>query len=97
MKYIFHPEAEVELNEAVDYYDVCEEGLGLRFAREIHVTIENICKFPYAWTILSQNTRRCLLRRFPYGVIYQCKDDHIIIIAIMQLNKKPDYWHNRPA
>ncbi|EKD90013.1 MAG: hypothetical protein ACD_32C00090G0002, partial [uncultured bacterium] len=44
---------------------------------------------------LSKNTRRCILFRFPYGVIYQILKDKIIIIAIMQLNKKPMYWKNR--
>jgi plasmid stabilization system protein ParE len=95
MKYRFHPAAETELNEAVDYYDACQEGLGLEFAREIHATIENIYEFPLAWTPLSQNTRRCLLRRFPYGVVYQFKGAEIIIIAIMQLNRRPDYWRKR--
>ena len=95
MKYRFHPEAETELNEAVDYYDACQEGLGLEFAREIHATIDSICQFPLAWTPLSQNTRRCLLRRFPYGVVYQSKGREIIIMAIMQLNRKPDYWRKR--
>jgi hypothetical protein len=33
MKYRFHPDAEAELHEAVDYYDACEEGLGLEFAK----------------------------------------------------------------
>lgn len=97
MKYRFHPEAETELNEAVDYYEACQDGLGFEFAREIHATVDNICEFPHAWTPLSQNTRRCLIRRFPYGVVYQGKGREIIIIAIMQLNKKPDYWHNRQA
>jgi plasmid stabilization system protein ParE len=97
MKYRFHPEAESELNEAVDYYDACQEGLGLEFAREIHATIENIREFPLAWTPLSQNTRRCLVSRFPYGVVYQPKGDEIVIIAIMQLNRKPDYWSERKA
>jgi plasmid stabilization system protein ParE len=95
MKYRFHPEAEAELNDAVDYYDACQEGLGLEFAREVHATIENICDFPLAWTPLSPNTRRCLLRRFPYGVVYQLKIGEIVIIAIMQLNRKPDYWRKR--
>ena len=95
MKYRFHPEAEAELNDAVDYYDACQEGLGLEFAREVHSAIENICDFPLAWAPLSQNTRRCLLRRFPYGVVYQLKAGEIVIIAIMQLNRKPDYWRKR--
>jgi len=28
MKYRFHPEAEAELNDAVDYYDACKRVLG---------------------------------------------------------------------
>ena len=46
MKYRFHPKAEAELNEAVDYYEACQEGLGLELAREVHATIDNICEFP---------------------------------------------------
>jgi len=61
MRYRFHPEAEAELNDAVDYYDECREGLGLEFAKEVYVAIESICRFPFAWTPLSQNTRRRLL------------------------------------
>jgi hypothetical protein len=71
MKYRFHPEAEAELNEAVDYYNKCQKGLGLEFAREVYSAIENIGDFPVAWTPLSQNTRRFLLKRFPYGVVYE--------------------------
>ena len=97
MKYQFHPEAEVELNEAVDYYDRCQRGLGLEFAKEVYTTIETICSFPLAWTPLSKNTRRCQTKRFPFGVIYQIKGKEIIIVAIMQLNRKPEYWKKRKA
>ena len=95
MNYHFHPEAEAELNDAVDYYNGCQDGLGLEFAKEVDRTIQNIRYFPHAWSPLSKNTRRCLTKRFPYGVIYQTKNDEIIIIAVMQLNKKPGYWKKR--
>jgi hypothetical protein len=95
MNYLFHPEAEAELNEAVDYYEGRQKGLGLAFAKEVDLTIQNICYFPHAWSPLSKNTRRCLTKRFPYGVIYQTKNDEIIIIAVMQLNRKPGYWKKR--
>ncbi len=62
MKYRFHPGAEAELNDAVDYYDECQEGLGLEFAREVYAAIESICEFPLAWASLSKNTRRRLLK-----------------------------------
>jgi len=95
MNFSFHPEAENELNEAIDYYNDRQEELGLEFAKEIYLSIENILSFPKAWTTISKNTRRYVLNRFPYGVIYQTKKDEIIIIAIMQLNKKPRYWRKR--
>jgi len=34
MNYSFHPMAERELNEAIDYYNECQNGLGLEFAKE---------------------------------------------------------------
>ncbi len=95
MKYIFHPEAEEELNLAVDYYNQCQANLGWDFSKEVYTAIQNILAFPEAWASLSKNTRRCLVNRFPFGVIYQNKDNKILIVAIMQLNRKPGYWHNR--
>jgi len=66
MKYSFHPSAKNEFNEAIDYYDDCQAGLGKEFAKEIFSAIQRILQFPKAWSRLSENTRRCLPRRFPY-------------------------------
>ena len=95
MTFSFHPAAEQELNDAVDYYNGCRNGLGLQFAKEIYAAIRNILMFPRAWIPLSQNTRRYLVNRFPYGVIYQIEDEQIVIIAVMHLNRKPGYWEDR--
>ncbi len=95
MKILFHFEAEKEFLDAINYYNERSKGLGLEFAKEVYSTIERIKAFPNAWSKLSKNTRRCLLNRFPYGIVYSIKDDEIIILAVMQLNRKPDYWKNR--
>ncbi|MFQ5583778.1 MAG: type II toxin-antitoxin system RelE/ParE family toxin [Calditrichia bacterium] len=95
MKVSFHPDARREFFEAIDYYEECQGGLGLEFAEEISSAINRIIYFPGAWAKMSKNTRRCLVNRFPYGVIYQLDKEEINIIAIMQLNKKPGYWKRR--
>ena len=95
MKYSFHPDAEKELNEAIAYYNECQNGLGLEFAKELYLSIQNILSFPHAWAPLSANTRRCLTNRFPYGVIYQIADEEVFIIAVMHLNREPNYWKKR--
>jgi len=97
MNYYFHPEAKKEFLEAVDYYESCSEGLGLEFSNDIYATIQRIVNYPYAWSEFSERSRRCLAKRFPFGVIYQVLEDsnEIMIIAVMQLNRKPGYWKRR--
>ena len=92
MKYSFHPEAEAELNHAIDYYEAYRLSLGQEFANEIFQTIQRIMDFPNAWQSLDKEARRCLTNRFPFGIIYFQREDEIVILAIMQLNKKPNYW-----
>jgi len=45
MKYIFHPEAEEELNLAVDYYNQCQANLGWDLSREVYTAIQNVLAF----------------------------------------------------
>ncbi len=95
MTFAFHPAASQELNEAVDYYEGCEAGLGYQFLEEVYAAITRILAYPTAWPALSRRTRRCLTGRFPYCVIYQLGEDQVRIIAITHLHRRPDYWGNR--
>jgi hypothetical protein len=49
MKISFHPDVRGEFFEAIDYYEECQQGLGLEFAKEIYSTIQRIIHFPEAW------------------------------------------------
>jgi hypothetical protein len=95
MMYGFHPEAEAEFLDAIEYYEGCKLGLGYEFAIEVHSTIENILSYPNAWTILEDDIRRCQVRRFPYGIVYSQDGDVIFVLAVMHLHRDPDYWKNR--
>ena len=44
---------------------------------------------------MSQNTRRCLVNRFPFGVIYQVNAGMLRIIALANLHRRPGYWKVR--
>src|SRR3990172_5701685 len=95
MKFYFHPEAEAEFDRSVEYYEQCQPGLGLEFAEEVYATITRIIKFPDACSAIAKKLRRCLISRFPYGVIYQVSDDTLRILAIAHLHRRPDYWTAR--
>jgi hypothetical protein len=40
MKYWFHPDAEIEFNAAIDFFEEKETGLGYDFAADVYSTIE---------------------------------------------------------
>lgn len=87
--------AQSELDDVIGYYEVQERGLGTEFLDEILETFKRIKLNPDAWALFSKRTRRCLVRRFPYGIIYQIRDNKILIIAIAHLHRKPEYWKDR--
>ena len=87
--------AQQELDEAIAYFNTESPGLGDDFLSETLKALDRIGRHPNAWHPCSVRTRRCLLRRFPYGVIYQVTDGEILIIAIAGLHCQPEYWQER--
>lgn len=95
MTFSFHPEAEKEFLEAIEYYEERELGLGYDFSIEVFSTIQNIVTYPTAWPVIEEDFRRCLVNRFPYGVIYSIEGNEIFILAVMHLRRHPNYWKSR--
>ena len=87
--------AQQELDEAIAYFNTESPGLGDDFLNEILEALDRIGRHPNAWHPCSGRTRRCLLRRFPYGVIYQEVEEEILVIAIACLHRQPEYWQKR--
>ncbi|MBW7907456.1 MAG: type II toxin-antitoxin system RelE/ParE family toxin [Kiritimatiellae bacterium] len=95
MSFKFHPEAEEELISAVAYYEGVERGLGLDFSREVYASVQNAADYPTIWPTIDPEIRRCLVHRFPYGVLYSIEPTGIFIIAVMHLHRDPGYWKQR--
>lgn len=62
--------AQIELDQAIDYYNYELIGLGEAFLTEVLNALDRIGKYPEAWQSFSKRTRRYQTRRFPYGIIY---------------------------
>jgi toxin ParE2 len=92
LKVIFSELAKEELDDATHYYELEFEGLGQRFKESIRQAARRISEYPKAWSIESGEIRKCLLYKFPYKLLYSVEKDHIFIIAVAHLHRKPDYW-----
>lgn len=97
MKFRFHPAARIEFREAVAFYEGRCEGLGGEFAAEVLDRIETILEEPQRWRVFEKDARRCLMGRFPYGILYSIEPGHVLILALMHSSRMPGYWRNRMA
>lgn len=95
MSFRFHPDAEAELFEAIQYYEDVRIGLGQEFAVEVYSAVQRALAYPRAWMVLEGEVRRALVRRFPYGVLYSEESDEILVVTVMHLHRAPGYWKER--
>jgi len=93
----FHPDAQAELNHAIDYYEANQPSLGYRFAIEVFAAVERIKANPGLWPVMDEQVRRCLVHRFPYGVLYSVDErkSELLILAVMHLHLQLGYWSER--
>ena len=47
------------------------------------------------WPVIKDPVRRCLTRKFPYGILDAIEEDYILIVAVMHSSRKPEYWQER--
>lgn len=95
MKVLFLKQAQAETDDAVAWYSSQSQGLGTYFLDEIDRAIRRIKTFPLASPEIETGLRRCLLSRFPYGIIYGVDSGLIIVVAVAHLHREPRYWTER--
>ncbi|HLF87202.1 MAG TPA: type II toxin-antitoxin system RelE/ParE family toxin, partial [Nitrospiria bacterium] len=78
---LLHPEAEEEMIASAIFYETKSKDLGHKFLNEIERSLGLIFSSPETWPVFSDDVRRFMLRRFPFGILYEIHDDDIYIIA----------------
>ena len=92
-----HELATAELEAAVRWYEERRRGLGAEFFDAVTDTIALIAEQPDIGSAIGDtgSTRRALVHRFPYQVVYHVAPTQITIAAIAHLRRKPNYWKSR--
>ena len=95
MRVTFNELAERELNDAAQYYQREQPGLGTAFITEVRRCTEAIAAHPEAGATVLGAVRRRLCQRFPYGLLYTVAQNELRILAVMNLKRRPGYWVGR--
>jgi len=90
-----HPAALAELKSAISWYLEQNRAAADNLVAEIDRAIDLITTSPRRWPVGDLGTRKFVLRRFPYAVVYHERESAVRILAIAHGHRLPGYWKNR--
>jgi hypothetical protein len=93
-------EARAEAVEAAAWYESRSNGLGAELLDEVEKALQRIEMAPQSFATWEpydgpEEFRRCILKRFPYVVIFMHRPTEVVVVAISHARRRPAYWLER--
>jgi plasmid stabilization system protein ParE len=95
MQIQFAQAANDELNDACDWFNQQQVGLGDRFRYDVRDAVLLISKAPLLFPVELEDVRRYVMNRFSYTLRYVVRGEVIWILAVSHQHRRPDYWVDR--
>jgi toxin ParE1/3/4 len=95
LPFVFRRQARDEFDEAIDWYERQRPGLGAEFAERVQDALDRIAETPETYPIVQRDTRKAVVRQFPYSVFDRIRIDQIIVVAVFHNKRNPNAWKAR--
>lgn len=92
---VFRRAARGEFDEAADWYEQRQPGLGARFTAAVQRVIDLIAANPRLHAKVFQDVRKGVVSGFPYNVYYREEPRRVLIIAVFHTSRDPSIWQRR--
>ncbi|HSI52002.1 MAG TPA: type II toxin-antitoxin system RelE/ParE family toxin [Ideonella sp.] len=89
------PDAETEIAGAFQWYRERNPLAAEAFRTEALDCIDALANSAEKWKKDDDDTRHCLLRRFPYTVFYEIEGAVVFVLAVSHQRREPGYWRDR--
>ena len=88
-------DARQEFLHEIAYYENIRKGLGRKFRLAATVAFKRLAALPYSGKPGVAETRRVLLKGFPFAVVYIPFQTEVVVYAVAHLSRDPGYWLGR--
>lgn len=92
---LFRPAAIADIEEARGWYELQRPGLGQAFLESVDSVVAAVLENRRMSPVLHRDTRRALLRRFPFGLFYRLVEDRVVVVACLHAKRDPKTWRSR--
>jgi len=91
----FTKHARIELLGQTAYYAAIDKGLGARFRSEVEAAAQRAAAFPQHGKACAGGARRRLVTDFPFSVVYTEEPYGVLVHAVADSRRFPEYWLSR--
>lgn len=84
-----------EAAQAFTWYLARSDAAAQNFATQLQKSLNEVGERPTSFPVYLAGTRRALLNKYPYLIVFRETQDQIQIIAIAHGHRKPGYWIRR--
>ncbi len=96
----FLSEALQEYEDAIEYYERSQPGLGETFMHDVERALAVTLEFPEIGPLVEgmppgTSLRRRVISRFDVEIDYAIRSDEILVVAIFHCKRHPGYWRSR--
>jgi len=92
---VLRPAAQIEFDDAVDWYESRRQGLGTRFATAVRDLFNRISAAPFVYPTVLEDGREALVKKYPYCVYYRVEAARVVVIAVFHTSRDPTVWQSR--
>lgn len=85
IRIIYRPEAEADVESVFDWYEMRQAGLGQAFRAELNAAHARIVRSPTAFRVFFEEARRCLLKRFPYQLLFVLDGEDVVVLGCIHV------------
>lgn len=93
--HVFRPAAAADIERAYVWYERERAGLGEEFLAEAFISVQAVLERPETFPVLHRQTRRALIRRFPYALFFRMVGERIVFVACFHVRRNPNVWKRR--
>jgi plasmid stabilization system protein ParE len=91
----FLPGARLDFDESFNWYAERSQVAAVRFSNAVDVALNRIVTDPKQFAAIDDRHRGCLVKRFPFRIIYRIEPNRVVVVALAHAKRRPDFWKHR--
>ena len=91
----FLPAATADYHAALAWYRARSPQAAAGFDAAVADAVQRIANSPELYALVDDRHRRCLLRRYPYSLIYRVESTGVLVVAVAHSRRSSSYWQGR--